>query len=393
MNQQASNYELRTTNYELSLQNNELNCLLHRTYYKKRIFLTGHTGFKGAWLAEWLLQLGAEVHGYALEPATTPSLFDQLGLASRLHHQVGDVRNVKSIKQSILSFQPDFVFHLAAQPLVRYGYQEPLETYETNVMGTLHVLEALREFEKKSSKRIAAVMVTTDKCYENNEDQTAYHEGHPLGGHDPYSSSKAMAEIGTAAYRRSYFSNNSLLHVATARAGNVIGGGDWANDRIVPDAIRALEKKEAILVRNPFSIRPWQHVLEPLCGYLMLGAKLSESSDLAGAFNFGPHAEENYSVADVVHEVLKHWPGSWQDVSDPTALHEAKHLNLSIKKAIEVLGWRPVWNFEKTIAKTVEWYRVHHEDPKNAEVMTRKQIAAYQADAELARIVINREIC
>ncbi|MBM3856405.1 MAG: CDP-glucose 4,6-dehydratase [Verrucomicrobia bacterium] len=354
-------------------------------YKNKRVWLSGHTGFKGAWLAEWLLQLGAEVHSYALEPATTPALFNQLNLALRLNHEVGDVRNFEQLQKSIISFEPDFVFHLAAQPLVRYGYQEPIETYETNVMGTLHVLEVMRELQKISSKRIAAVMVTTDKCYENLEDQTAYHEEHPLGGHDPYSSSKAMAEIATAAYRRSYFFNTSTVHVATARAGNVIGGGDWADDRIVPDAIRALEKNKPILVRNPSSVRPWQHVLEPLCGYLMLGAKLHKDRELAGAFNFGPDPKENYSVIDVVSEVLKHWSGSWKDVSDPTAPHEARHLNLSIKKAREVLGWHPVWNFEKTIERTVEWYRAYHEDPKSALATTRKQIAAYEADAEEVR--------
>lgn len=359
-------------------------------YRGKRVFLTGHTGFKGAWLAEWLLQLGAEVHGYALEPATTPALFHQLDLASRLHHQVGDIRNVGLLRESILSFQPDFVFHLAAQPLVRYGYQEPLQTYETNVMGTLHVLEALRELQKISSHRIAAVMVTTDKCYENKEDQTAYHEEHSLGGHDPYSSSKAMAEIGVAAYRRSYFLNDSSVHVATARAGNVIGGGDWAADRIIPDAIRALEKKEPILVRNPSSVRPWQHVLEPLCGYLILGARLMKDRELAGAFNFGPHSEENYSVADVVTEVLQHWPGSWKDGSDPTAPHEARHLNLSIKKAIEILGWRPVWNFEETIERTVRWYRSYQENFKSALALTQEQIISYEAAAQVAGISLSR---
>lgn len=365
-----------------------LHVQLFNVYRGKRVLLTGHTGFKGAWLAEWLLQLGAEVYGYAFEPATTPALFDQLNLASRLHHHVGDVRNFSLLRESIAAFQPDFVFHLAAQPLVRYSYQEPLETYETNVMGTLYVLEAMREFTKQSSKRLVGVMVTSDKCYENLEDQTAYHEEHLLGGHDPYSSSKAMAEIGVAAYRRSYFSKNSLVHIATARVGNVIGGGDWADDRIVPDAIRALEKQEPILVRNPFSVRPWQHVLEPLGGYLMLGAQLTQNHELAGAFNFGPHAEENYSVTDVVNEILKSWSGSWKDMSDASALHEAQHLNLSIKKAREVLAWHPVWSFEKAIAHTVEWYRAHHEDPKSVLAVTRQQIATYEADAKASEIFL-----
>ncbi len=355
---------------------------LANIYRGKRVFLTGHTGFKGSWLAEWLLKLGAEVHGYSLEPVTSPSLFHQLGLTSRLHHQVGDVRNFEVLQKSIVSFQPDFIFHLAAQPLVRYSYQQPLNTYETNVMGTLHVLEALRSLQQQQpSHRIVGVMVTTDKCYENVENGKAYHESHALGGHDPYSSSKAMAEIGTAAYRRSYFSNASSIHIATARAGNVIGGGDWAHDRIVPDVIRALEKEAAVLVRNPSAVRPWQHVLEPLAGYLLLGAKLTQDPKLAGAFNFGPLLEENYSVADVVDEMLQHWPGSWRDASDPTAPHEALHLSLSIKKAMDILGWYPVWNFKETIARTVQWYRAQYEDSKNALVLTQQQIAAYEAAA------------
>jgi CDP-glucose 4,6-dehydratase len=379
-----------------------LHAQLSDCYRNKRVLLTGHTGFKGAWLAEWLLSLGAEVHGYALEPATEPALFNQLGLASRLHHQVGDIRHRELFREAILSFQPDFIFHLAAQPLVRYSYQEPLETYETNVMGTLNLLETLRELDKKASHPIAVVVITTDKCYENREEKIAYHEEHPLGGHDPYSSSKAMAEIGVAAYRRSYFAknatlktgfqasidaaNHSLVHLATARAGNVIGGGDWAHDRILPDAIRSLEKEEPILVRNPSSIRPWQHVLEPLSGYLILGAMLSQDPQFAAAFNFGPPPEESYSVADLVNAVLRYWPGSWRDVSLPHALHEAKNLNLSIKKAKALLGWHPVWNFEKTIEHTVDWYRAHREDRSTVAALTRAQILSYQADAEAAGI-------
>lgn len=364
-----------------------LHALFSSVYKNKKVWLSGHTGFKGAWLAEWLLKLGAEVHGYSLEPATTPALFHQLGLASRLHHQIGDIRNFALVQESMASFQPDFVFHLAAQPLVRYSYQEPLETYETNVIGTLHVLEVLRELQRQQpSHCIVGVMVTTDKCYENSEDERAYHEEHALGGHDPYSSSKAMAEIGVTAYRRSYFSHDSSVRIATARSGNVIGGGDWSRDRIIPDAIRALEKNTSILVRNPFSVRPWQHVLEPLCGYLMLGAKLLKDHQIAGAFNFGPDPKGNYSVTDVVNEVLKHWPGSWKDVSDPTAFHEAKHLNLSIKKAAGILKWYPVWNFKQTIAHTVEWYQACHQNVSFAQALTKLQIEAYETSFFGARV-------
>lgn len=232
---------------------------LNRAFEGKRVWLSGHTGFKGSWLSEWLLQFGAVVHGYALVPDTIPSLFDQLGLAVRLEHEVADIRELDSVRRSINSFRPDFVIHMAAQPLVRRSYAIPVETYETNVMGTVHVLEALRCISSSCS----VVIVTTDKCYENHESGRAYEETDSLGGHDPYSSSKAMAEIATSAYRNSYFLK-SPVRVASARAGNVIGGGDWAEDRIVPDAMRALDRGDVIAVRNPKAVRPWQHVLEPL---------------------------------------------------------------------------------------------------------------------------------
>jgi len=345
---------------------------LHQAFEGKRVWLSGHTGFKGSWLSEWLLHLGAVVHGYALAPETTPALFDQLGLSGRLEHEVADIRNAGAVKKSIHSFRPDFVIHMAAQPLVLRSYGIPVETYETNVMGTIHVLEALRGL----TSSCFAVMVTTDKCYENRETGRAYEESDPLGGHDPYSSSKAMAEIATAAYCNSYFIT-SAVRVASARAGNVIGGGDWAEDRIVPDAMRALDQGDRIRVRNPRAVRPWQHVLEPLGGYLTLAAGLAESVSLGTAFNFGPGPDSNRTVEDLVTEILKNRPGSWEDVSDPAALHEATLLNLSVEKAEQLLGWKPCWDFEETIRKTVAWYDQVHARTVTSLEITRSQIAAY----------------
>ncbi|HXI71572.1 MAG TPA: CDP-glucose 4,6-dehydratase [Verrucomicrobiae bacterium] len=352
-------------------------------YQGRTVWLSGHTGFKGAWLAQWLVHLGARVHGFAQPPATTPSVFEQLGLASKIGHEIADVREADAVKKSLLRVQPDFVFHLAAQALVRYSYQHPLETYATNVMGTAHVLEALRSLEKPC----AAVIVTTDKCYENREMDYAYAEEDPLGGHDPYSSSKGAAEIVTSAYRRSFF-GKSPVRIASARAGNVIGGGDWALDRIVPDCIRALQRGEAIPVRNPAATRPWQHVLEPLSGYLWLGAQLHQpstlNSQLAGAFNFGPDQEANRNVGDLVAEVLKSWPGRWDDQSNPNAVHEAKLLMLSTAKARRVLRWQPTWKFETAVARTVAWYRGVNENAAAAENLTLQQIAEYEANARAA---------
>ena len=369
---------------------------LTKAFFGRKVFVTGHTGFKGSWLSEWLLDLGAIVHGYALAPDTDPSLFEQLGLAARLEHEVADIRDAETVEKSIQDFRPDFVIHMAAQPLVRRSYEIPVETYATNVMGTVNVLEALRSI----SHVCAAVIVTTDKVYENHESGRAYEETDPLGGHDPYSSSKAMAEIATSAYRDSYFQNGPV-RLASARAGNVIGGGDWAEDRIVPDAMRALNEGRKIAVRNPAAVRPWQHVLEPLSGYLLLAARIagsrvkdesSSSSPASGAststaklqlaplcdaFNFGPSPDSNRTVEDLVTEILKNRQGSWADASDPRALHEATLLNLSIEKADRLLEWKPRWNFEETIKRTVDWYDLVRRRVLAPLEITRQQIAEY----------------
>ena len=355
-------------------------------FANKKVWLSGHTGFKGSWLATWLLELGARVHGFALEPPTAPSLFEQLGLASQLEHEIGDVRDRSAVAKSILSVAPDYVFHLAAQPLVRLSYQEPVATYETNVMGTVHVLEALRSLPQPC----AAVFVTTDKCYLNLGVSHAYREEDALGGHDPYSSSKAAAEIAIAAYRGSFFDSaaNPPVKIVSARAGNVLGGGDWASDRIVPDAIRSLGHGEPIPIRNKNATRPWQHVLEPLSGYLWLAAVLacpslrpqSAAAEFSSAFNFGPPLESNRTVQQLIEEVLKHWPGTWLDRHEPGAPHEAELLNLAIEKADRLLGWRPVWSFEQAVGATMQWYRSTAAS-NNAAQLTREQIGAYTEHA------------
>lgn len=374
-------------------------------YRGKRIFLTGHTGFKGAWLSEWLLSLGAEVTGFALPPPTSPSLFGQLGLASRLRHIEGDVRDLSAVRAALAIARPDFVFHLAAQPLVRLSYDQPVETYATNIMGTVNVLEAVR----LAAQPCVVVAITTDKCYDNKEWVHSYREEDPMGGYDPYSSSKGAAELVISSYRRSYFSApDSPISLASARAGNVIGGGDWALDRIVPDCIRALTAGETIPVRNKIATRPWQHVLEPLSGYLWLGAALAAAKRLGdesihpfhfpastyrSAFNFGPALASNKTVAELVQEILKHWPGRWEDKSDPKAVHEAKLLNLATDKAHHFLGWAPAWPFAETIAKTVAWYREAAGFDADREVgapgvhaLTIGQIEAYTAAARAAGV-------
>ena len=351
----------------------------------KRVLVTGHTGFKGAWLCQWLLGLGANVTGVSLAPNTSPSLFKQLGLAKSLHHIVGDIQNPAVLDKSVKSFKPDFVFHLAAQALVRESYVRPRETFSVNGMGTLNLLESLKSFKQPC----VAIFITTDKCYENREWHHGYREVDPLGGRDPYSASKAVAELIISSYRDSFFADHPVK-VASCRAGNVVGGGDWAKDRIIPDCISALQQKKAILVRNRRATRPWQHVLEPLSGYLWLAASMAKPAlrrvdlpKLTSAFNFGPNHDSNRNVEELVSEVLKNWPGRWEDKSDPNAPHEAGLLQLSTDKAYALLRWTPVWNFQETIAKTVEWYRNAGQlkTAKEFRAQTQEQINQYVAQA------------
>jgi CDP-glucose 4,6-dehydratase len=344
----------------------------------KHVWISGHTGFKGAWLTCWLLNLQAKVHGFSLEPPTIPSLFSQLGLEKEIDHDIADVRDSAALTRSIERVKPDYVFHLAAQPLVRDSYSAPVETYATNVMGTVHVLEALRHLETPCT----AIFITTDKCYENREWHYAYREEDPLGGHDPYSSSKAATEIAILSYRRSFFQNHPVK-IASVRAGNVIGGGDWARDRIVPDCIRALQQKQPIEIRNKVATRPWQHVLDPLSGYLWLAARMSNANGngagpLCSAFNFGPTPEANRAVHELVEEILKHWPGEWIDKSNPHAVHEAMFLQLAIDKARSLLDWMPAWTFSEAVANTVIWYREsQHASTSDLRALTNQQLKEY----------------
>lgn len=349
------------------------------TYSGARVLVTGHTGFKGAWLTEWLLQLGARVGGFSLNVPTRPALSESLDWGGRIQEWAGDICDRAAIQKAILDFQPAFIFHLAAQPLVRTSYAEPVATFQTNVIGTLQVLDAARSLTSPCT----ILGVTTDKCYENREWLHGYRESDPLGGHDPYSASKAAAEIAIASFRSSFLSRGPI-RLASARAGNVIGGGDWALDRIVPDAMRALSSGREIEVRNPAAIRPWQHVLEPLGGYLWLAALLARdnanpASPLASAFNFGPAVDSQRTVRDLVETMLQFWPGQWRDASNPNAVHEAGRLQLSIDKAHALLGWKPVWDFKQTLAATVSWYRDHatSSDPKSVQTLTRRQISEY----------------
>jgi CDP-glucose 4,6-dehydratase len=358
-------------------------------YRGKRVLVTGHTGFKGSWLVAWLRDLGADVTGYALAPDTKPALFDLLGIEGACRSHIADVRDVDALSSVVAAAEPEYVFHLAAQPLVRRSHAEPLETFDVNVRGTATVLEVIR----RSRRPCVAVVVSSDKCYENREWVHGYREDDALGGHDPYSASKAATEIVTSSYRRSFFPASELakhgVAVATARAGNVIGGGDWSTDRIVPDAVLALSAGRPIAVRNPRAVRPWQHVLEPLSGYLTLGARLAsgsfaERAALCGAWNFGPLPLSNKPVADLVTQVIGAWgEGDWKDQSRADAPHESGLLALSIDKAIAQLGWAPRWSFARAVAETVSWYRAHYASggARPALDRTLAQIRAYSESA------------
>ncbi len=344
------------------------------TYRGKRVLLTGHTGFKGSWLALWLHVLGAEVIGISLPPETTPNHWNLLALP--IDDRRLDIRNAQALMQKIQEVAPEIVFHLAAQPLVRHSYRAPLDTWSTNVIGTANVLEACRH---TNSVR-AIVVVTSDKCYENREWPWGYREIDRLGGHDPYSASKASAELVAASYRASFFSADSAALLATARAGNVIGGGDWSEDRLIPDLVRALTKGELLQIRSPQATRPWQHVLESLSGYLLLGQQLlAGNRTFAEAWNFGPEPDGNRTVAEVLGILTTYWPTlSWQVTENPQ-LHEATLLYLDSSKARTRLQWQPVWNFETALAKTAEWYRAWMEEGR---IISRQQLAAYVADAK-----------
>ena len=346
----------------------------------RRVFVTGHTGFKGGWLVAMLSALGADIRGYALDPDTAPSLFDAADIESLCHHQVADLRDADTLAQAIGDFKPDVVLHLAAQSLVRRSYRDPLETMQVNVLGTANVLEACRATEGVK----AAVNVTTDKCYENQNQDEGYRETDRLGGRDPYSASKACSEILTAAWRDSFFGdeNDSALKLASARAGNVIGGGDWCEDRIIPDAVRAFSNGEALTIRNGAAVRPWQHVLEPVSGYLILAERLVENGDaFAKGWNFGPEHGEVHSVAQLVEAFTEHWPGeaTWENRSEADAPHEAQTLVLDSTQAQQELNWHPRLGLEVAARLSAQWYAAHAAgaDQQALADLTKRQITNY----------------
>jgi CDP-glucose 4,6-dehydratase len=367
----------------------------NKTYHQKSVLVTGHTGFKGSWLCEWLLQAGAKVVGYALDPPTEPSHFALTKLSGRLLNDIrADINEPDTLREVFQRYRPDFVFHLAAQPLVRNAYHAPLETVQTNILGTVNILEAIRNEEKDC----VGIMVTTDKVYEQREWTYSYRESDPLGGHDPYSASKACADMLVCSWQRSFFTpllqKKSGVHIGVApvRAGNVIGGGDWAADRIVPDCIRSLSRNVRIPVRNKNATRPWQHVLEPLSGYLLLAAKIHSSlhssapqkwrqiEDLCSPYNFGPLPSSHKTVLDLVQELCKYWKGSWYHKAEKNSVHEAQKLQVAIDKASHHLGWYPVWDFETAVEKTAVWYygALHNmNDPGFIHKMTLQQISEY----------------
>jgi CDP-glucose 4,6-dehydratase len=344
----------------------------------KKVFLTGHTGFKGSWLSLWLASMGAKVTGYALAPNTTPNLFDVLSINSLIEKShIADIRDLATLQKAISEARPDVVIHMAAQPLVRYSYANPVETYATNVMGTVHVLESTRLIDTVR----ATVVVTTDKCYENKEWVWGYRENEPMGGCDPYSNSKGCAELVTSAYRQSYFSGpNSSNKVASARAGNVIGGGDWSEDRLIPDAIKAFEARLPLMIRNPLATRPWQHVLEPLSGYLVLAQALYEKgSSFASGWNFGPRDEDNRAVQEVIDLLISGWGDSarWEKEGSEQP-HEANLLKLDCSKAHALLGCVPKWDLEIATQKIVQWQRAY-QAKENMQEVSLAQINQYMS--------------
>lgn len=350
---------------------------MFKDFYKgKKVFVTGHTGFKGSWLTLWLKSMGAEVLGYSLEPNTQPSMFEELRIYGQCRNEFGNILDFKKLLSAMKQFKPEIVFHLAAQPIVRLSYSEPIMTYETNVIGSLNVLEAA----KQCGSVVSFVNVTTDKCYENKEVARGYKEDEPMGGYDMYSSSKGCVEIMSSSFRRSFLQGDDGYAMATARAGNVIGGGDWAADRLIPDCVRYINEGKQIEIRNPIAVRPWQHVLEPLSGYLLLGQKLFEDGKkYAEGFNFGPNEDSVLKVAEVAQKVVDYYGKGEVIVHKRDDLHEANLLMLNIEKAEKVLGWKPTYSADKAIEKSVEWYKNFYENKEQDMFeLTMNQISEYE---------------
>jgi CDP-glucose 4,6-dehydratase len=356
--------------------------VFNNIYKNKNVFVTGHTGFKGSWLCLWLEILGARVIGYSLPPPTEPNHFSMIGL--KVKNIINDIRNRSELTLAVKKCRPDIIFHLAAQSLVRYSYTCPVETFETNVIGTVNLFEACRETPSVK----AIINITSDKCYENEGCLCGYRENDPMGGYDPYSASKGCAELATASYRRSFFTSNrgQEMLLASVRAGNIIGGGDWGKDRLVPDIINAIYMKEPVLIRNPNAVRPWQHVLEPLSGYLLLGQQLLEGKkEFSEAWNFGPNDEGHKNVLTVVRELKNLWPKiDFHIISDENNPHEATLLKLNCSKARARLHWTPVWNSSTTLKKTVQWYREFY---KSGRAISQEQLNEYINDAKQKQMI------
>ena len=350
---------------------------LDTSFYKnKKVFITGHTGFKGSWLTSWLIYSGAIVKGYALKPDTDPSMFNILEIENKIENVFADINDLKKIKDEVSDFKPEIVFHLAAQPLVRESYSDPQYTFSTNVLGTVNLLEAVRNCSSVKS----LVIITTDKVYKNHEKAEGYKENEELGGYDPYSASKACCEIVADSYRQSFFNKSEVL-IATARAGNVIGGGDWSKDRIIPDAVKAFSIGEKLKVRNPDSVRPWQHVLEPLSGYLMLGEMLyKRKKKFEGAWNFGPEKNDKLNVGELAEIITKSWSSnaSYETVKLKDQPHETSLLSLDISKAKSELSWSPVYNSKEALEKTIEWYKDFYSGSKDMCEKTIEQVSQYE---------------
>lgn len=360
----------------MAIRKSSVENMVESFWKNKKVFLTGHTGFKGSWMSLWLLKSGAQLTGYSLGLPTTPSLFDELKIEKDMKSIFADIRDGEKLKKAVVAAQPDIVIHMAAQPLVRYSYKEPVETYMTNVMGTVHLFEAVR-----ASQNVKAVVnVTSDKCYENNETSHSYKENEAMGGYDPYSSSKGCAELVTSAYRNSFFADASVF-LASGRAGNVIGGGDWAEDRLVPDIFRAVEANKTLTIRNPKATRPWQHVLEPVGGYMLLAEKLfTQGSKFAEGFNFGPDHNDHADVETVISKINKQWNDKVKYNVEPKSdknPHEAHLLSLDCTKAQKILGWKPHWNLDTALKKTIEWNE-RRWNKENVQEICAQQINQYE---------------
>ncbi len=354
---------------------------LKKTFKNKKILITGHTGFKGSWLTLWLSLLGAKVTGISLGSPTLPSHFNVMNIKKKINHKILDIRNFKNFSNTIKKIQPDFIFHLAAQSLVKSSYKDPLLTWSSNTLGSINILESLKEIKKKC----IVVMITSDKSYKNLEIKRGYNENDLLGGHDPYSASKASAELAIQSYVNSFFNKNKNIKISIARAGNVIGGGDWSDNRIIPDCYKSWSKNKKAIIRNPNSTRPWQHVLEAVYGYLVLAIKLKKNSKLHGeAFNFGPNTKKNYKVKELIDILEKNWEGfKWKNQNSKNLLHESNLLKLNSKKAEKILGWKTRLQFKETILMTANWYKEYFLKSKKMLNISIEQIKYYQNNLKI----------